>query len=183
MVITIMIQPEDIANVALEAFELSRAATLGIQRQIHNLYTRKADKHACPTTEGFHSHILGACGELAVAKALGVYWPGVLGSFEVPDVGTIQVRTTDRPGGSLILHKDDPDNDPFVLVVGSNREFRIVGWLYGHEGKHDRFWRTEDVCSPAYFINPKGSIEARKLFRPIATLPDLVKRGEGKNGD
>ena len=177
-----MITAEDIQSIQLEPFELTRAAGLGVQRQVHNLFTSKKDKNSCPTGEGFHCHIIGACGELAVAKSLGVYWLGVLGDFTVPDIGPVQVRTTDCPGGSLILHPDDPDDAPFVLVVGQNACYRIVGWIYGREGKNERFWRTEDVRSPAYFINPKRSKEARSLFRPISILTDLVKHNRQQKG-
>ncbi len=170
-----MITAQDIIQVDLEPFELTRAASLGVQRQVHRLFTSKRDKNPCPTGEGFQCHIVGACGELAVAKALGTYWPGAIGDFTIPEVGPVQVRTTDCPGGSLLLRPEDPDDQPFMLVVGQNATYRIVGWIYGREGKIERFWRTEDVQSPAYFINPKGSQEARSLFRPLSTLIDLVK--------
>lgn len=171
-----MIAAEDIQIVELEPFELSRAAFLGVQRQVHSLFVSKQDKNSCLTGEDFSCRILEACGELALAKALGLYWRGALGEFTVPGIGPIKVRTTDSPGGSLVLHKTDPDEQPFVLVVGQNASFRIVGWIYGREGKNERFWRTEDVQSPAYLVNPKRSKEARSLFRPISTLIDLVKQ-------
>lgn len=119
---------------------------------------------------------LGAVGELALSKHTGLPWWTYLftqAEFDNPalrpaggrDVGHLDVRSTARENGCLILHKKDPDEVPFVLAYIKGRTVTLAGWVYAREGKVPSHWRT-NVPWPAFFVPP------HKL-RPMSTLPGV----------
>lgn len=83
-------------------------------------------------------HIIGAAGECATAKYLDIYWDGSVGKFR--GMGTdlngleVRARSGDLP---LIIRPHDEDSAKFVLaqMMGNIRNWRIVGWITGGEGK------------------------------------------------
>lgn len=100
--------------------------------------------------------------EYLVAKYLNREW---LSSGEVPDdpkngdvEGGIQVRHTDRENGCLIVHPEDRDDQWFVLVTGKDSKLKIAGGKLGSDAKQAKFWRTEGVRYPAYFV-PQHALE------------------------
>lgn len=106
--------------------------------------------------------IEGAAAEMAVAKSFNLFWtPVVREPKELDgDVGfglqALQVRSTPRDNGRLILHDRDADDAVFVLVTGRLPEFHIRGWTTGREGKQARFQHPGDG-RPAYFV-PQESL-------------------------
>lgn len=145
-------------NVELTWPEVLQAAHVGVLRQVFALRHDKQDRYGC--ADSWTSHINGACGELAAAKALGLFWSGAIGDLRARDVGPYQIRATERLDGCLILHPDDDDNHPFVLVVGSGQHYRLAGWILAREGKQDCWWRGP---RPAWFV-PQSELQ------PMATL-------------
>lgn len=112
---------------------------------------------------------LGVAGEIAVAKALNLYWSGNIG-VAAPDVGlNIQVRTVATPNRRLIVHRADPDDAPFVLVypTDSPQRFQLVGYLFGRDAKNDRWWDDPQGGRPAFFV-PVNQL------RPIEELRSAV---------
>lgn len=98
-------------------------------------------------------HLTGAAGEIAVAKALGVYWPPSVGTFKAPDIGSdVQVRTRTQDSHELIVRPDDSSDDFYVLVIGRLPSFRIVGWIHGAQAKQERWIQMHGGRPPAYFI-------------------------------
>jgi hypothetical protein len=95
-----------------------------------------------------------------VAKSLGAYWHGFASDpFALPgDVGRVQVRSTTREDGCLIVQRADPDDAWFVLVVGRVPTFRLAGWLPGAEAKRPEWWRA-NAPHPAFFV-PQHALEA-----------------------
>lgn len=97
--------------------------------------------------------IEGAAAELAYCKFRGQYWGGTVNTFKAADVGVaVQIRSTPRPNGSLILRPGDDDSHYYVLVTGMIPKFRIVGWLRGREGKRDEFKQNPNNRPPAFFV-------------------------------
>ena len=86
---------------------------------------------------------LGALGEIAAAKALGISLNEIEGTFKGADLGfNLQVRTTEHARGHLIIRKgDNPkqgDNPKhaYILVRCPNQPvFEIVGWCFGFEAE------------------------------------------------
>lgn len=75
----------------------------------------------------------GAMAELAVAKALNLPWDGKF--LPIPiwdewkhngnDVGSLEIRSTTRSDGRLILHPSDKDWSPYLLVTNENPIFQM----------------------------------------------------------
>ena len=107
--------------------------------------------------------IIGAVGECCVAKHRDVFWCGA-GEFRGDDVGSLQVRATTYDNGHLVLTKSDEDNKPYVLVCVSNGVGKIRGWLYGREGKQERYWQDKSNRGPQFYIQQSD-------LRPVDTLP------------
>lgn len=83
---------------------------------------------------------MGCCGELAVAKTLGLPMSLSVNTFkEEPDFWyygiPLEVRTSEWDGTPLFFRKGDNPEAVFVHVVQVEAEcrFRINGWAYGHE--------------------------------------------------
>lgn len=143
--------------VTLTWSEVLIAAQAGSMRRVYALRNSVGAAHNGGPADPWDADIEGAAAELAVCKALGVFWSGleVAGSDKrvgIPDAGGVQVRSTRRLSGSLILHDGDADDDAFVLVVGRVPRLDIKGWIYGRDGKRADFWRSESVRCPAYFV-------------------------------
>lgn len=96
--------------------------------------------------------IEAAAAEAVVAKYLNLFWSpgGVYASADVGDL--VQVRWSDRPHASLILHDRDSNTQPFVLVTGILPTFEIHGWVYGLEGKIKQYWTDPGTSRPAFFV-------------------------------
>lgn len=125
----------------LERKELTVAAMVGAMRYIENVYRETSDKYGAE--RDWSMDIVAAIGEMAVARLLNEYWaPGTPRS---PDLAyhNLEVRSTDWWHGCLILHPEDADDHPFVLVTTRGAEARIAGWCFGIEGKKEQHWTTE----------------------------------------
>ena len=109
----------------------------------------------------------GAVGEACVAKFLNVFWMGGdLGSRDVGlAAGGCEVRTKGDRNHRLILHPADHDDVPYVSVCVKDGAALICGWLFGKEGKQEKYWSEPVPGRPAYFV-PNSDL------RPAATLKD-----------
>ncbi len=128
-------------------------------RQIEALKRGRPHRYGKPTGSEWDTHIEGCAAEMAVAKAYDLYWEPVARAPEdlAGDVSDLQVRSTWRENGRLILHKRDPGDAPFVLVTGKIPTFTIRGWILGREGKLVEFWDGGDGRA-AYFV-PQHALE------------------------
>ena len=141
-------------QVRLRRDEMLYACMVGCSRGIDDLVGGAHAAHGASNDQAWQYDVQGALGEFVVAKHYGVFWSGALGNKQAKDVGGAQVRSTPISDGSLIVHKTDPDDDPFVLVCGLGPVFWIRGWLLGHEAKQDYYWRTHGVRQAAFFVPP-----------------------------
>ncbi len=152
-------------DVRLTWMELYQAAQVGAVRQIEALKLNRPDRYGY-SGDGWSIHITGAAAELAVAKASGRYWHALATrpSTLPGDVGRMQVRWTSRRDGDLILHPDDGDETPFILVVGAAPTFTLVGWVLGFEGKRSEWWRDPAGGRPAFFVPQAELTPVEVLF-------------------
>lgn len=91
--------------------------------------------------------------ELAVAVFLDVYWDPIADRpHKQGDVGNVDVRSTPRRDGRLILHAGDVDDRPYVLVVGEGLERYLIGWITGRDGKRRAWWTDPGTGRPAFFV-------------------------------
>lgn len=157
--------------VGLTKYQALRGAWVGVTRQIQNLFGLDdgtvSNRYNCPEDKGWAAHIIGAIGEMALAIVTGCYWDGALGDYKADDVGGVyQVRSTDNPWKqSLILHKSDADDKPFVLGTVHRLTVTLEGWMYAREGKKKDWWKDPTGTQRwAYFVE-------KQHLHPMSTLP------------
>lgn len=98
--------------------------------------------------------IVGACGEMAVAKVLDCYWSPSVNTFHaVTDLPrSMEVRSTVRTNGSLIVRANDPDDRIYILVTGQPPEMTVVGWINGADAKQDCWKDNPHGHRQAWFV-------------------------------
>lgn len=159
--------------VSLSSAEVAFAMEIGRARQRMHDELDHADGKVLE--DGQDVHMQGCLGELAVAKALGLPWDGKFFNdaewqawrLSGHDVSGLEVRSTRWRSGRLILHRDDNDDLPFILVrAGENAMFEIVGWYWARDGKREEWWQDVRRNRPCFYV-------PNHLLRPMS---DLLKR-------
>jgi hypothetical protein len=136
--IPIVLTPDEVCLAAHHAIQRRRAKLTGERRD------REQGQRSL-----WDNEVEGACAELAFCKFHRIYWSGVTG-LRARDGGVEEVRWTRHDEGGLILYTNDRDDARMVLMDGHAPNFRIIGWLYGREGKVDQY------RDPAgYFLVPR----------------------------
>jgi hypothetical protein len=156
-------------TVRLSWAELTAAAHAGVLARVAAICRQQSPAAGLdPRDPGWNCSISGAIAEFVVAKALDRFAKiGAAPDYTGDTYRGHEVRGTPLPDGCLILRPGDRAAAPYVLVTGAPPEFQIRGWLYGHEGKQDRYRRNGGDRAPAFFI-PIGDLH------PIETLPPEV---------
>jgi len=152
--------------IRLEPAELAFAGMIGVARRVSALNKGRPSPYNFEG-DAWSADVDGAAAEMAVAKHLDRYWqPLTNGSLRDlrGDVSALQVRSTPREDGCLILHETDPDV-AFFLVVTNPPLYTIVGWLYASEGQNQLHWR-ENV-SHAGLLRAAGVSAARREGRGL----------------
>lgn len=136
-------------KITLDANEVLVAGYVGMRRNAEASFMRR--KPRFPETvvgELWGYHVESAHAELAVAKALGIYWGFGVNTFHTPDIaGTeIEVRWSSRK--DLKIRPDD--NGIVVSVSGRCPDYTINGWIRAEDGKADEYlFRRDPHC---YFV-------------------------------
>jgi hypothetical protein len=156
-------------RVRLTEKEQREAAQNGHDRQGQSIGAGLKDRYGASPEDGLGLHLLGALGERAAAKGLGIPWMPTVNTFKKPDVGPYQVRTASRHYYDLRLHKRDADDEIFLLVTEQHGVYILQGWLWGREGKQQRYMKEYVRGRPAYFV-PRRDLHRCDL--PI-TLPNV----------
>jgi hypothetical protein len=76
---------------------------------------------------------------------------------------SVFVRSTRYPTGSLIVRDEDRDHDLFVLAIGSDKEWTLVGFLTGAEAKQRGRLFSENGRPDCWMV-------AQSRLRPMAEL-------------
>lgn len=121
--------------VTLTAEELRHAAAGGVERNIDAMKKgRKSYQKDRPDHEQnwWQSHIIGAIGEFAVAKALGYEWDSTVGRIDAKDVGEFEVRTTELPVPVLRFRSHNNPRSHYILASLKNNRVLLQGWLPGY---------------------------------------------------
>jgi len=157
-------------TVQLESYEMECAEDVGRRRR------KSSDGYTFRTGRGDSTNmdvdILGAQAEMAVAKALNLYWPAGVGTFKnVLDVPPFEVQTT-QLGLNLILRDSDlhdsvTKSTPYILVWNVVPEFILVGW-YSRQDYLDPSWRRSDYwLVPHHRLN---QMEDHEVYNKFAIL-------------
>lgn len=145
--------------ITLEPYELEIADYVGRLRRAKHEEADAVGGHGISQTDKENQlamDCMGARAELAFAKFIGVYWTNafddVIGEYPKSDVGGYGVRSTEWPDGCLMVHKRDPDEQTFVLVIVASPFFRFPGSMIGSAAKQEKWWDVERTRSGAYMI-------------------------------
>jgi len=150
-------------EVRLEIDEIRLAAQGGIERHLWRLEKRPEMKNKFGD-EHWEPDIVGAIAEYAVAKAFGIFWKPTVGELCVRDVGPLEVRAS-VAGPCMVLYPNNPEDAPFVFVLGGPPVLRIVGWIMGRDGKCREYWRDEPSVRKAGFFVPQSKLRPLKELR------------------
>ena len=138
-------------EVELTPVEIWLGASVGVSRRVNAIKNNRTPVNGQPEDQFWNDHVEGALGEMALAKAFGLYWSG--GVFRGDDVGPYQVRTRTKHHYDLILHKTDNDEKVFYLVTGQHGRYVIRGWIKAADGKREEYWNDKaDNGRAAYFV-------------------------------
>lgn len=153
----------------------------GHRRWIEAIEKGLKPKHGLEEEEGLSAHVWGVCGELAYAKARGIFYEPTINTFKAPDVGDVQVRCRTNHEWDLIIRRADHDAEFFVLVtVDPKRSTRLRvydGGYWGWEAKqHKEWYRTYKKGRPKAWFVPQWALREREKARVV---PFWVK-GKGR---
>ena len=155
-------------DITLSWFEAAMASDVGRMRQLAALKKGMRDQHGYDGL-GWTEHIEGACGEMCVAKHLGVYWDGSVNTFKGDDLpGGAQVRTRSRHDYELIIRPNDDPNAAYILVTGKCPKYKIRGWIFAEDGRKDEWWKAYGGRPPAHFV-------PHDALRPIHELQNYIE--------
>jgi hypothetical protein len=163
-------------EVVLSSVQMLMAAQVGCFIQVNAIKNKYQDR--IPNQKRrlqWDNNIVGQMGEYAVCIALNRTYRGDIQSFRGADVDDfIQVRSSANPQMSLTLYEMDNPDHLYVLVVGDAPNLIVVGSMWGHEAKQDKYWRESGVLRPAFFV-PQADL---KPFDPkddrFTRKPDLA---------
>jgi hypothetical protein len=138
--------------VTLESYELELASEVGRRRQAAAIRDKRLPRfpERYPG-ELWANHIQGACGELAVAKLFGWYWPGHVDTFHEPDFVVNSLRYDVR-WSSNGKAKVRPDERVIVIgVAGQAPEMYVMGAISAHYARQRDDWYCADA-PPCWFV-------------------------------
>jgi hypothetical protein len=117
------------------------------------------------TPQRLYNNIIGAMAEMAVAKAFNKWFVPRLNTFhnESDVLEDVEVRSTTRSDGSLIIRDNDPLSRRFILVVVTDMTCHLKGWCYGYEREALGTLRDPNSKAPAYFI-PQPNLHDMQSF-------------------
>lgn len=162
--------------------ELFMVTLVGLMRKLVGRAKGLSHAYNFKGTDQWSMDIEAAAAEASVAKYLNLFWSpgGVRANADVGDL--VQVRWSPRPSARLILHNEDNDDQPYVLVTGEVPNFVIVGWLLGREGKNQRYWNDPGTGRPAYFVG-QDSLTDMALLKVIVHSKILREIGNGPTNE
>ena len=145
-------------EVRLTPIEQDMADLAGNARQDQAERRKYADRNLNRgAANGRASHILGARGEMACAKSLGLYWGGDLNTFrDGGDVCQYQVRTSRT--NFLIVRPRDVKESTYIAVhvvypPEGGEKYEVWGWMRTSEAKQDTWFRKgRNGESDAWFV-------------------------------
>lgn len=164
--------------VILEPYEYRMAATVGLHRHLSALEKKLPPRFDEDYPgELWPCHIEGACAECAVSKFLGVFWPGHVDVFAVPDliIGGTKFDVRWSRVGKLKVKGPDKDALDTVIVGVSGKcpIFTIEGALVAeHVQTHCPQWYvTATATRPYCWLVPHDKLKPLRTF--VRVPPEL----------
>ena len=165
----------EMTEILLSWTEVALAAQVGLKRQLNAIKDGRKDQHGFKG-DGWETHIVGACGELAAAKAIGVYWTPTVDTFKSGgDIGKLQVRTRSLSWHELYIRPDDRVSDVFILVTGAIPSFTVRGWYPATQARRDEWWKDHGNRDFAWFV-PQRELNPLKTIDRDLQFPEICGR-------
>jgi len=153
--------------IKLKWHEVQMAWDVGVNRAAHSIRMELKDAHGWrpdPVSD-IGWQCLSASSELAVAKALHLYWNGSVNTFSRPDLPNIEIKSQlhhvldrNKQTNFLIVRKNMPDDQRYVLVVvHSKTDYRIAGFIPGYKAKQEKYISQRVGREPFYQV-PLGAL-------------------------
>lgn len=149
--------------------EVLLGATLGIMRRIAVMKERVSGerKEMIDTGDGgWSSDVEGACGEMAFAKWLGIYFEPTINTFRTkPDVAGYNVRTRSKHEYELNIRKHELTDKICVLLTGLAPTYRIRGWLKAKDAAREEWLQDYGGYGRAAYFVPHDSLHPMDKLR------------------
>lgn len=153
--------------------EMGRAISVGYERFSCSVRDKRKDKlFEKNWMDGFLVHVHGAIGEIAAAKAIGIY-PSLHvnefrgGKSDLPH--DIEVRHRTKAGYDLIIRGSDREDRIYVLTRGEPPDIEVAGWCNGKEFCTQKNWKNYGGHGSCWFI-PADDL------RPMEDLIKIILR-------
>lgn len=161
--------------IELTPAEVMVGSMLATSRQI-SAFKRGARAYNGADPYNWNATIIGVLGEMAAAKHFDIWNFPETTYGQDRDLRGLQVRSTDNPKNSLIIHdarlcggdKTDPDNENFILVVVEGMRCSVVGWINAGDAKSrapENGWIKEPRPNGKAIFIPQSAL------RPMETCP------------
>lgn len=146
-------------RVQLTYSEIILGAMAGVHRRVEYLKSGLSNRYQPSMEQIWGAQIEGALAEQALAKGLNKYFSGK-GEFGQSDLDeNIECRATSWPDGRLILHDADKDEARYYLLVGEVGHYRIIGSIYGWEGKKKEYLDDPNQTGKSAYYVPQSELE------------------------
>jgi len=142
------------------------------------------------TEPAWNLNIEGIGGELVCCRYFGLDWndsgPRNRDGVKAPDSKCgVEVRTVWPHDKRLIVHDDDVDERPFVLMAGqlALMEFWVQGWMFAHEVKQHREWWTDPQGTDRWaFFVPAQELHSAESFHDYLKKRDALRAARTEHG-
>ena len=146
-------------RVQLTYSEIILGAMAGVHRRVEYLKSGLSNRYQPSMEQIWGAQIEGAVAEQALAKGLNKYFSGK-GEFGQSDLDEdIECRATSWPDGRLILHDADKGEARYYLLVGEVGHYRIIGSIYGWEGKKKEYLDDPNQTGKSAYYVPQSELE------------------------
>ena len=146
-------------RVQLTYSEIILGAMAGVHRRVEYLKSGLSNRYQPSMEQIWGAQIEGALAEQALAKGLNKYFSGK-GEFGQSDLDEdIECRATSWPDGRLILLDADKDEARYYLLVGEVGHYRIIGSIYGWEGKKKEYLDDPNQTGKSAYYVPQSELE------------------------
>jgi len=170
-------------RVRLEWYEAVTAAEVGIRRELNARRKGSPDSVYKDDTASWGTHAEAAGAEMAVAKALGLYWDGSVNVGRREDIpGTsLDVRWNQHPGRTSCKVK--PRDTGIILAVrGNSPDYELLGWIRADEAKRAEWLAPPRLDYPPIWLVPQSSLsqDFGDLARQLRNLASQAELGLGQ---
>lgn len=160
-------------EISLSESEAQVAAEVGAKRHIFSIYRNKKPNNGA--AQSFNLHIDGALSEMAVAKALKIYFTVEHEFSGIKDFETFEVRSTTYLNGCLYCLKKDLEDRRYVLVINQFPIFKLVGWSYGKEIKQEKYWKDKSGVGRWAYWMPQSDLRTIETFNIIEKNEQYIR--------